>query len=572
MNDTKNLAITLAITVVMVILWQEFYQKPRMQEYYAKLEEIEKQNQPEPDTTDISNTETIITNSIKEDKAPKIIAKKIKINSDKLSGELDLSGSVFSKLFLNKYKESKDSEKNIEILFPRNSNTPYYIGLNYLGNNNQKLTSFSNIWTSNHDILTPNSPIILNLKLDNGLNISRKISMDDNYLFTIEDKITNNSNNELDIKQFGFINRFFNPDSNKYLIVHEGPISLVNDELNEFSFADLEDEQEINLTSKNSWFGFSDKYWLSAFIPTAKSNNNINYKYYLKDGQKRYQASFVGDLNILEPGQEISFSTQLFVGAKELNLLDKYSKEYDITLFDRSVDFGVLYFLTKPIFQLLIFINDKVGNFGFSIIILTIITRILLFPLANQSFKSMAKMKKIQPEIVKLKEKFKGDKAELHQKMMKLYKEKKVNPAAGCLPILIQLPVFFALYKVLLINIEMRHAEFVGWIHDLSAPDPTSIINLFGLLPFEAGIAFGIWPCLMGFTMVLQQKFNPPVSDPIQAKVMKFMPYLFVFLFISFPAGLVIYWTCNNILSIMQQAIITKIIDKNDDDKKRNKS
>lgn len=568
MNENKNLIIALSLSVLLIIGWQEFYQKPRVVAYnnYLKSQkEAELKQSKIAKDIEISQKEEHIY-ELKEGVIPaeKIIAKQVKIESQKLHGVFDSTGSSFTSLFLTKYKEEKESENNIELLFPKSANFPYFIGSGYLSDKVKDLPNMNSIWQTDNEVLSPETPITLTFTSESGVHFIRKVSLDKDYMFTVEDRVINNSNYDVDVKPFSFINRGYNVEKTHYAVVHEGPLLFHDGKIVERKFSDLEEDGSEKFQSTGGWFGFSDKYWLSAIIPASGDSYEADFKFYQKDGKKRYQASYLGISNLLSSGSEVTYTTRFFIGAKELNLLEKYEKQYGLGLFDRSVDFGIWYFLTKPIFKLLHFIFEGVGNFGFAIIILTIIIRILLYPLAKKSFTSMAKMKKLQPEMNKLKERYKDNRAQFQQSLMALYKKENVSPLSGCLPILLQIPIFFSLYKVLLISIEMRHAEFVGWIHDLSAPDPTSIANLFGLLPFDVSIQFGIWPCILGFTMVLQQSFNPPAADPMQAKVIKAMPYLFVFLFASFPAGLVIYWSCNNLLSILQQWLIKRKLDRQD--------
>ena len=343
-----------------------------------------------------------------------------------------------------------------------------------------------------------------------------------------------------------------------FYILHEGPIGVFNQTLDEVNYDDVAEERQIERESTGGWLGFTDKYWLASLIPQQDMAYKAAFRHEAQGD--RYQTDFRGPPLTVQPGQTVEVTDRLFAGAKEVKLLDAYSERYNIPLFDRAVDFGWFYFLTKPIFHVLHYLHAAVGNYGIAILILTLIVKALFFPLANKSYKAMSQMKRLQPEMMKLRERFGEDRAKMNQELMGLYKREKVNPVSGCLPIVVQIPVFFALYKVLFVSIEMRHAPFYGWIHDLSAPDPTSFFNLFGLLPFTPPhfLMIGIWPLLMGLTMFLQTKLNPQPADPMQAKVMLMLPLMFIFLFATFPAGLVIYWTWNNLLSITQQWLIMK--------------
>ena len=330
--------------------------------------------------------------------------------------------------------------------------------------------------------------------------------------------------------------------------------------LEEIDYDDLREDGPIELPSQGGWLGITDKYWLASLVPDQESELVANFRHYIAEGQDRYQVDYLRPAMTVPPGETIEVTDRLFAGAKEVGLLDFYANEYGIPLFDRAVDFGWFYFLTKPIFHILHFFYQLLGNYGLAILLLTLLVKLLFYPLANKSYRAMSKMKKLQPEMMRLREQFGDDKMRMNQELMALYKKEQVNPMSGCLPIVVQIPVFFALYKVLFVSIEMRHAPFFGWIQDLSAPDPTSLFNLFGLVPWNppAFLMIGIWPLLMGATMLLQTKLNPQPADPIQAKVMMLLPLMFIFLFATFPAGLVIYWTWNNVLSVAQQWVIMR--------------
>jgi len=338
---------------------------------------------------------------------------------------------------------------------------------------------------------------------------------------------------------------------------------VLDGKLDEVKYQGLREKGKVDYSSTGGWLGITDKYWLVALIPDQKAKIAAHFSHKLEGKTDIYQADYLGDATPVATGTSAESSTQLFAGAKVVSLLDKYGDQYGIPLFNRAVDFGWFYFLTIPIFHVLDFLYGMIGNFGISILALTVLIRLLLFPLANKSYKAMSKMKALGPEMTKLKERFKDDKARMQQEIMALYKKEKVNPAAGCLPILVQIPIFFSLYKVLFVTIEMRHAPFFGWIKDLSAPDPTSILNLFGLLPYAVPnlgplhiLSIGVWPLIMGFTMWMQQRLNPAPPDPVQARIMSLLPIIFTFMLGSFPAGLVIYWAWNNTLSVAQQRFI----------------
>jgi YidC/Oxa1 family membrane protein insertase len=408
--------------------------------------------------------------------------------------------------------------------------------------------------------LTATEPVDFRWDNGQGLIFTKRISLDENFMFTIERSVENASGEAVTLYPYGLITRWPTPDIMGFFILHEGPIGVLDGTLKEIDYSTLQGGEAQRFDSTGGWLGFTDKYWLGALIPDQAETIEANFRHTLRQGEDRYQVDYLGQARVIPAGGQATVTDRVFAGAKEVNLLDTYSERYGIPLFDRAVDFGWFYFLTKPMFHVLTWLYAILGNYGLAILALTLIVKILFYPLANKSYRSMSQMKKLQPEMVKLRERYENDKQKMQQELMALYKREKVNPLAGCLPILIQIPVFFALYKVLFVSIEMRHAPFFGWIQDLSAPDPTSLFNLFGLLPFDppSFLMIGIWPLLMGVTMFLQFKLNPQPADPIQAKVMMFLPLMFIFLFATFPAGLVIYWTWNNVLSIAQQWLIMK--------------
>jgi YidC/Oxa1 family membrane protein insertase len=383
-------------------------------------------------------------------------------------------------------------------------------------------------------------------------------------MFNIEQTVINNTSEEIILYPYGLIYRSGFPKLSGLFILHEGPIGVFNDTLQEIDYDDLEDNNKITEKSENGWLGITDKYWLAALIPNQKQKFTGYFESLTGGPEISYQASYRGPQIIIPSKQSQSYMSQFYAGAKEIPILDKHEKK-GIPMFDRAIDFGWFYIITKPLAYLLHFFSNYLGNVGLAIIALTICIRIILFPLANKSFKSMNKMKVLQPKMMEIRERYGNDKVQMQKEVMALYKKEKANPLAGCLPILLQIPVFFALYKVLTVTLEMRQAPFFGWIKDLSVPDPYSIFNLFGLIPIDlpSFLVIGIWPLLMGATMLLQQKLNPAPPDPVQAKVMGMLPFIFIFLFAQFAAGLVVYWTCNNILSIAQQWIIMKKMNAN---------
>jgi YidC/Oxa1 family membrane protein insertase len=415
----------------------------------------------------------------------------------------------------------------------------------------------STIWkTVGNNVLTPNNPVTLEWDNEQGLIFVKKIELDDKFLFKITQEIKNNSNKAFQLYPYAQINRKGQPEGRQIYILHEGFLGVFGDELKEENFDDIEKEKFV-INSSKGWLGITDKYWLTAIVP----EKNSEFKAEFAAKNEKYRANYIiKNPKILNPGSSIKNEVKAFVAAKEVAVIDDYAEKLNIEKFDLAIDWGWFYFFTKPLFFVIDYFFKLTGNFGVAIVILTACIRIIFFPLANYSFRSMAKMKILQPEMVRLKELHKNDKTKLQQEMMALYKKEKVNPISGCLPIVIQIPFFFAIYKMLYVTLEMRHQPFFGWIKDLSERDPTSIFNLFGLIPWDPPtfLMIGIWPILMGLSMFIQQKLNPTPPDPIQAKIFMFFPIFLTIILAPFPAGLVVYWTINNILTILQQWIIIR--------------
>ena len=490
--------------------------------------------------------------------------KRINFKAKRIEGSINLYGATIDEIILSDYFETIKKEKKIRLLQSENSASPYFLRMGWASTDKKLiLPNKDSLWKSANKI-NSNDPLEIEWTSNQGLKIKRKISFDENFMITVEDIVLNQTGNAIELTNYSYIRRKNHTPENKFFILHEGPLGVFNDTLKEFSYEDFE-EQSIIESSTNGWVGYTDHYWQVAIFPDTDEPFKAEVRK-IKNSSNSIQIDFINDnLKTIKPGETLAVKSYVFAGAKEVPLIDNYIKTLNVNKLDLSVDFGWFYFLTKPLFYALNFLSVLFSNFGVGIIILTIFIRILLFPLANKSFKSMNAMRILTPEIQRVRERYKDDRNKMNQEMFALYREKKINPAAGCLPILIQIPIFFALYKVLFVSIEMRHAPFFGWIKDLSAPDPTSIFNLFGLIPWDPPmfLTIGIWPLLMGLTMYLQQKINPPPPDPIQAKVFMMLPFIFTFLLATFPSGMVVYWTVNNILSIGQQYILLKKQKKN---------
>ena len=493
---------------------------------------------------------------------------RVRIKTPKLEGSISLTGGQIDDVTLSDYRHdlALDSEL-IHLLSPRQSREAYYANFGWSGLHDAgiALPSPDTKWQADSDTLTPNQDITLTWTNEAGLTFERTYAIDRDYMFTVTQRVTNNSGEPVSLAPYGLIARQGTPETSGFYILHEGPLGVLKGTLEEHSYGDLRDSGEISAESNGGWLGITDKYWLVSLVPEQGKTVKTRFVHTNSGGGNKYQTDILYETSRIAPGSSTSQTSHLFTGAKEVAVLDRYKENLGVPMFDKAVDFGWLYFLNKPLFKVLKFFEDMTGNFGVAILILVVIIKIIFFPLANKSYRSMAKMRKLQPEMQRLRDQFGNDKQRLNQEMMTLYKQEGANPASGCLPILVQIPVFFALYKVLLTTIEMRHAPFFGWIQDLSAKDPTAITNLFGFMPWsvpELGplnvLNIGILPIIMGITMYAQQMLNPQPADPMQAKIFKFLPVMFTFLLAQFPAGLVLYWTWNNLLTAGQQYIIMR--------------
>ena len=492
---------------------------------------------------------------------------RVKIDTPRLHGSIDLVGARFDDLTLATYHETVDPKSpEVVLLSPPKALEPYLAEFGWVaGSPDVEVPGPQTRWTASDGVLTPAHPVTLTWDNGQGLVFSRTISVDANYMFTVRDSVRNTGTTPVKLLPYGLISRTGTPHVAGYYILFEGMIGYVDGSLQEVKYSSLSPDKPQDYASHGGWLGFTDKYWLTALIPPQDEAVKARFTHTGDGGVDRYQTDYTGPEITIGPGDTHETTARFFAGAKEVNLLDAYEAA-GIPLFDHAIDFGWFYFLTKPIFLILQFFDKVLGNFGLAILLLTLCVKLLFFPLANKSYNAMSKMKLLQPEIQKLRERFPDDKARQQQEMMALYKRVGANPLAGCLPIVIQIPVFFSLYKVLFVTIEMRHAPFFGWIRDLSAPDPTSFANLFGLIAWDphtvpvlgAFLAIGAWPLIMGGTMYLQQKLNPQPADPVQAKMFMFLPVVFTYMLSGFPAGLVIYWAWNNLLSVLQQWVIMR--------------
>ena len=488
---------------------------------------------------------------------------RLAIDTPALSGSIALVGARLDDLELKGYRETIEPDSpQIVLLSPQGTANPYFVefGWRLRGRDTGVPTSRS-LWTvRTSGPLTPDHPVRLEWDDGAGLKFIREIAVDENYMFTVTQIVENYGRDTAELFPYGLIQRYGTPDIQGFFILHEGFLGVINGALEEVAYDDTQEEPPYEVQSTGGWLGITDKYWMTALVPDQTQMFDGRFSENTRSAADIYQADYILGGMEVRPGEHIETVNRFFAGAKKVRIIEGYNADLGITRFDLAIDWGWLFFLTKPLFLALDYIGTLVGNFGIAILIVTVLIKLVLFPLANHSYVAMSKMKKLQPKMVQLRERYADDKAKQQQEIMALYKKEKVNPAAGCVPIIIQIPVFFSLYKVLFVTLEMRHAPFFGWIQDLSAPDPTSIFNLFGLIPWDppSFLIIGVWPLLMGMTMFVQQKMNPPPADPIQEKVFLFMPLMFTVLLARFASGLVIYWAWNNSLSIIQQYVIMR--------------
>lgn len=557
-GNNLNLIAAIILSIGVMVGWQYFYEQPRLAATQAAQKEqsmqvaASKERQKTAKSSMLPRSEAVVA------------AERVKILNDNLRGSISLKGARFDDLILSKYKKTLvENSEDVELLSPSSSKDAYFAELGWHSPSaDTELPDANTIWQANKEELRPGSDVTLSWTNTDNVKFIINVALDDNYMFTVKQSVINNSAKSINLQPYGLINRNYSSKEKAMQILHQGPIGTIGGELKDITFEDLkEKKRDMYQASKVDWLGITDKYWLTAFVPDQKLNYSANFSYALKNTTDKFQVDFVGQPITVEVSDQETLTHHLFAGAKKVDLLDKYEEQYSIKLFDRAIDFGIFYIITKPVFNAMNFFYRFCGNFGISILIVTVIIKLAMFGLANKSYRSMKKMKALQPEVERIKALYADDKTKFNQEIMALYKREKVNPVSGCLPLLIQIPVFFSIYKVLYVTIEMRHAPFFGWIKDLSAPDPTTIFNLFGLLPFTppSFLMLGVWPLLMAGTMYLQQRMSPAPADPVQAQVMKFMPLIFLFMFGGFPAGLLIYWTWNNILSIVQQYYVNRL-------------
>ena len=564
--ETRNLVLAISLSMTVLIGYQLFFVDPvKVNKDQYQQENIAKNLNDSSNIPIPSSGNSGVLNSDNDKTIEVKSVPRVSLISKEVAGSISLRGARIDDITLTQYRETLDPESSlINLLLKSNESNPYFITFGWSSPENVKVPDGKTLWKSSKGVLSPDTNVTLSWDNGEGITFYQDISIDDTFMFTVNQRVLNNSKKSITLYPYGLIRRTGEPDTTKFFVLHEGPLGVFDGTLSEKSYEDLSDagKKGLNIkpTEAGGWIGLTDKYWMTALLPDQKENYNFTYRH-LKSNGGQYQTDFLGTAVKIDPKSQGEFLSRSFAGAKRLALFDDYEERFNIKHFDLAIDFGWFYFLTKPFFYALSWANDYLGNFGLAILAITVAVKLVFFPLANKSYKSMAKMRNLSPEIKKLRDRVGDDRQKLNQEMMNLYKKEKVNPAAGCLPILVQIPVFFALYKVLFVSIEMRQTPFFGWIKDLSVADPTSMFNLFGLLPYSTSILpdflnLGVWPLLMGVTMFLQQRLNPTPPDPIQAKIFAWMPVAFTFLLATFPAGLVIYWTWNNLLSICQQWLI----------------
>ena len=556
MDNNKNVFIAIALSMSVLLFWGAFVETPKV-EKESPLQKKQLQQQRNSDTISPNITQSQEIEIISREGS---IAKekRIKIENNNIIGTISLKGALVDDVSFKNYKQNLKENNNVEFLNPKETENGYFVETGWTSIGNKiKVPSVNTLWTiKGNNVLNPNKPIILQWNNGEGIIFKKKFELDEKFFFKISQEVQNNTNDSVDLYPYAQINRNKVPDDiQNFYISHEGFIGVFDEELKEDDYDDIE-EKKIVREADEGWFGITDKYWMTALVP--KKGENFKSTFLYKNG---FKANYIlNNPTTIKPSSSNKNEVGLFVAAKEVETIDAYAADKKIDKFDLVIDWGWFYFFTKPLFFVIDYLFKFSGNFGIAIVLITLGIRLLFFPLANYSFRSMAKMKALQPEMVRLKELHKEDKMKLQQEMMALYKKEKINPASGCLPVLIQIPFFFAIYKMLFISLEMRHQPFFGWIKDLSAQDPTSLFNIFGLIPWDppSFLIIGIWPILMGLSMWVQQKLNPAPADPIQAKIFAFFPIFLTVILASFPSGLVVYWTVNNILTIAQQWVIMK--------------
>ncbi len=599
MTDNRNTILAVILSGIVLIAWQYFYNVPAMEKQRAQQQaqaELQK-NAPQPTASATPGAAPQSTTpqggvapqaTAPNQPAQPVVSReaaiaaspRVKIDTPRLTGSIALKGGRIDDLSLVQYRETVDPTSPAIVLYsPSGTAEPYYAEFGWVAasGTTAKLPDSTTLWQQEGaGSLTPSTPVVLKWDNGEGLTFRRTISVDDHYLFSLKDEVSNVGSAPVTLYPFALISRHGTPQVSGYYILHEGLIGYLGDQgLQEYAYKKIDEAKRVSFKVTDGWLGITDKYWASALLPETDAQLQASFSSNLVSNVRNYQTDYLLDPQTIAIGGTGSANARLFAGAKEAGVVGinfpvfgfgGYTKQLGLNHFDLLIDWGWFYFITKPMFLALDFFYRVVGNFGIAILLVTVIVKLLFFPLANKSYASMAKMKSIQPQLQALKERYPDDKVKQQQEMMEIYRKEKINPVAGCLPVVIQIPVFFSLYKVLFVTIEMRHAHFYGWIKDLSAPDPTNLFTLFGLFSFDPTqlpvfghyLHLGIWPIIMGITMWFQMKLNPTPPDPTQQIIFNWMPLIFTFMLAGFPAGLVIYWAWNNTLSVIQQSFIMR--------------
>jgi YidC/Oxa1 family membrane protein insertase len=586
-SENRNTILAVVLSLIVLLGWQYFIAGPKLERQQAALEQQQQDEAAKqavgaanpdaprpsvsPGTDATAPSQAAGTPNVFESRDKALAAStRVVLDTPRLEGSINLTGGRLDDIRLKDYHETIDKSSPTIVLFsPKGSPNPYYADYGWTTDSSAGIAvpGPDTLWSiAGASTLSPSSPLSLTWDNGAGLTFNRTFSVDENYMFTVEQSVENATSEPVTLYPYGLIARQGTPEVTGFFILHEGLIGVFGEDgLKEVDYSDLEEEGKVAVPQVDQgWLGITDKYWASTLIPVPGQEFQPGFSHSKATGN--FQADFLGNPVTVSAGATGEASSYLFAGAKETNLIDSYEETLGIQNFELMVDWGWFYFLTKPMFFVIDWLFHFSGNFGVAILLVTVLVKLVFFPLANKSYVSMSKMKLVQPQMTEIREKYADDRQKQQQALMELYKKEKINPLAGCLPIVVQIPVFFSLYKVLFVTIEMRHAPFFGWIHDLSAPDPTSLFNLFGLIPWDPSVVpifgpflmLGVWPLIMGITMFIQMKMNPAPPDPTQQMIFTWMPIVFTFMLASFPAGLVIYWAWNNTLSVTQQYVIMR--------------
>jgi YidC/Oxa1 family membrane protein insertase len=584
MTDNKNTILAIALSALVLLGWQYFFAVPQEKARQEQLQsQGQKQNAPAPTQSgqapptqagpaQMPGPAAAPAAEAPIDRAAALAAgPRVPIATGSVQGSIALKGGRIDDLALVKFRETVDPKSPpIVLLSPSGTADPFYAEFGWTGTagTNVKLPTTDTVWKqSGSGSLSDSHPVTLTYDNGEGLEFRRTITVDDKYMFSLKDEVTNKGSSPVALYPYALISRHGTPQTAGYYILHEGLVGVLGESgLQEYTYKNIAEKKAVNFDVTNGWLGITDKYWAAVLVPDTTARLKARFSTGTLGSIPTYQTDYLLDAQTIAPGATGAANARLFAGAKEVAVVNEYEKQLNLNRFDLLIDWGWFYFITKPLFFAIDYLYHLVGNFGLAILIVTVLIKAAFFPLANKSYASMAKMKAVQPQMTALRERYADDKAKQQQELMELYKREKINPLAGCLPIAIQIPVFFSLYKVLFVTIEMRHAPFFGWIHDLSAQDPTNVFNLFGLIPVDPTMLplighflhLGAWPLIMGVTMWVQMKLNPAPPDPTQQMIFNWMPLIFTFMLANFPAGLVIYWAWNNSLSVAQQSIIMR--------------